>query len=207
MAAFRHGTRAGAALIWAMRSILAALMLFCAPACALAAVPVPHAAAEPQPKELDVLFAALAKAQSPEDAKPIEDQILALFQHSQSPSIDLLMARAGAALQAGDSDTALKLYDSITDIEPNYAEAWYEKAQIQAQANQDADAMISLQTAVMLNPRHFAALAELGAMLDEYGDKPAALKALREALKIDPNLDDVARQVRQLSKDVEGERI
>ena len=190
-----------------MRLPVAAFALFFAPAFAFAAAPAPHAAAKPQPKELDVLFAALAKAQSPEDAHPIEDQILALFQHSQSPSIDLLMTRAGAALEAGDGGTALKLYDSVNTIEPNYAEAWYQKAQLQAQENHDADAMISLQTAVMLNPRHFAALAELGSMLDDYGDKPAALKALRQALKIDPNLDDVARHERELSKEVEGERI
>jgi tetratricopeptide (TPR) repeat protein len=188
-----------------MRKILAVLALLVAPGAAWAAQP--PAPPPSNAKELDTLFAALAKAQGPEDAQPIEDQILALFQHSQSPSIDLLMTRAAAALNAGDNGTARKLYDSITAIAPNYAEAWFQKAQLQAASGNDGDALISLQTAVTLNPRHFAALAELGSMLDDYGDKPGALKALRQALALDPNFDGLARHVRELTKAVEGERI
>ncbi len=167
-----------------------------------------HAAAKPaSPKPLDVLFAQLAKADSPEDAKPIEDQIQALFAQSGSPSIDLLMTRANAALALEDNDTARKLLESITDIAPNFAEGWYQRAQLQAATGDDEGAIVSLQKTVALNPRHFAALNELGDLLAEYGDKPAALKMYRRALALDPQLEEAQRHERILSRDVEGQGI
>src|SRR5690242_2522813 len=105
-----------------MRSfVLAAALLLATPALAANAPPQlsPYAA-----KQLDKLMPKLAKAGSPEAAKPIEDQVLVLFNQSGSPSVDLLMVRAAAATQAGDKDTAAKLLESITDIAPGFAEAW-----------------------------------------------------------------------------------
>ena len=42
---------------------------------------------------------------------------------------------------------------------------------------------------MLLNPRQFAALSELGDMLQDYGDKAGALKLYRRALDLDPQLD------------------
>ena len=64
------------------------------------------AATTPTPPSLDDLFGQLKRAGSTEDAKPIEDKIGGIFLQSGSPSVDLLMTRAGAALAAGDKDTA-----------------------------------------------------------------------------------------------------
>ena len=87
-----------------MRRILAV----CFAVFSVAAAPAPH---KPPPKPpLDQLFADLAQAQSPEDAKPIEERIYALFEQSGSASIDLLMARGTAALAADDDETAKKLF-------------------------------------------------------------------------------------------------
>jgi tetratricopeptide (TPR) repeat protein len=174
-------------------------------------LPVAALAAE-QPKpatstQLDKLFADLAKADSTEEAKPIEDQIIALFTHSGSPSIDLLMTRALAAEQGGDKDTARKLLDSVTEIAPEFAEGWHERGELLAATGDDEGAMLSLQKAVALNPREFAAMAELGSMLADYGDKPAALAMYRKAMALDPKMEDVERRVRELSRDVEGQGI
>jgi hypothetical protein len=67
--------------------------------------------------------------------------------------------------------------------------------------------MVSLQKAVALNPRHFLALGELGAMLEEYGDKPGALKLLRRAVALDPQMAGAARHEKALEKEVEGQGI
>jgi len=171
----------------------------------LAAPLAAHAAAPPS--SLDTLFASLAKTQSEDAAKPIETQILALFDQSGSPSVDLLMARAGAAADAGDKDTARKLIDAITGIAPDYAEGWHRRAALQAASGDDEGAMISLQKAVALNPREFAALSELAGMLEEYGDKKAALATYRRVLALDPHMEGVDKHVDELARDVEGEKI
>jgi len=158
-------------------------------------------------KELDRLFATLAKAGSAEEAQPLEEQILAVFLQSGSPSIDLLMGRAAEALSAGDVATAQKLLGSVTAIAPDFAEGWHQRGRIEAASGDDQAAMISLQKTIALNPRQFEAYAEFAGLLEDYGDKNAAFAMYRKAMALDPNLDDVARHVRELGRAVEGERI
>jgi Flp pilus assembly protein TadD len=160
-----------------------------------------------QVPELQSLFQQLAKAGTPDEARPIEEKILVLFLESGSASIDLLMTRAAAALADGDTDTARKLLDIVTEVAPKYAEGWHQRGRLQAVAGDDEGAIISLQRAVTLNPRQFAAMAELGAILSEYGDKRDALAILRKAMALDRNFGGVDREVQKLTRDVEGERI
>src|SRR5437868_10383234 len=96
--------------------------------------PTPHHAS---PSEIDALFSALAKAENDEEAKSIEEKIIGAFLSSGSATVDLLMTRAGAALEAGDSDTAKKLIASVTEIKPDYAEAWHQRGIMQAAAGDD----------------------------------------------------------------------
>jgi Flp pilus assembly protein TadD len=163
--------------------------------------------AQAAPSNLDALFAQLAKASTPDDAHPIEAKITALFRSSGSPSVDLLMSRADAAAHASDTATAKKLIVAVTAIAPKYASAWHARAALEVAAGDDTGALVSLQKAVLLNPRDFAALNELGGMLEEYGDKPGALKLYRRALKLDPQLEGAARHVKALTQTVEGRDI
>ncbi len=188
-----------------MRFVPAFLILL---ACAASAAPMkPQPAHKPPKPPIDLLFAQLAKAASPEDAKPIEEQIFAYFTQSGSASIDLLMARGAAALADGDSDTAKKLFNSVTSLAPDFPEGWHERAQLQQQDGDDEGAMLSLQKVVTLNPRQFEAMSELGDLLEDYGNKPGALKMYRRALALDPQLDGAAKHLRALEKDVEGQGI
>ena len=74
--------------------------------------------------QLDRWFADLAKAESAEDAKPIEDKIEAAFRQSGSASLDLLMARAKEAVAGGDSKTAATLAVTVNKLSPDFAEGW-----------------------------------------------------------------------------------
>lgn len=192
-----------------MRFVLTlVLCLVTAGAAEAAIVPPPAKATAPAAgKAPDALFASLAKAGSAEEAKPIEDEILAFFLQSGSASVDLLMQRAAQALGAGDMTATKQILGSVTDIAPDYAEGWHQRARILAASGDDEGAMLGLQKTVTLNPQQFEAYAELAGMLEEYGNKPAALSMYRKALKLDPNLGGVARHVRELTRAVEGERI
>ncbi len=189
-----------------MRKVLAlaAALLLCGAASAS-----PAQAAKPQPpdRELDTLFAALAHTRSVEDAKPIEDQIVAKFLASGSPSVDLLMTRAAAAIAGGDKKDARRIVNAVTIVAPDYAEGWHQKAKMQAADGDDVGAIVSLDKTVTLNPRQFEAYAELGSVLLSDGDKKDALATLRKALALDPHLGGIDREVQQLARDVEGEKI
>jgi Flp pilus assembly protein TadD len=169
--------------------------------------PLPARPVAPRSPQIDQLFGQLAKAASDEEAKPIEDHILTIFLESGSASIDLLMSRAAMALASGDMDTAQQLLAVVTKVAPAYAEGWHQRGKLQALAGDDEGAIVSLEKAVTLNPRQFAAMTELGGILVEYGDKRDALKLLRRAQALDPHFPDVDQEVRRLTHEVEGDRI
>lgn len=186
-------------------ALLAAFLLVSGTALA---VPPPRPAPPPRPPTaIDKLFAQLAKADSAEDAKPIEQKIEAQFRVSGSPSVDLLMGRAQQVQAAGDTKTALKLVKAVTDIAPTYAEGWHVRAALENADGDDTAALVSLQKTVELNPRHFTAMSELADMLQDYGDKKGALALYRRALALDPQLDDAGRKLRELTRTVEGQDI
>jgi Flp pilus assembly protein TadD len=190
-----------------MRSLLFAMSLA---ALSVSGATPPHPAAPAAPHtvpQLDALFGQLAKAGTDEEAKPLEDEILALFLESGSASTDLLMTRAATALAGGDMDTAQQLLAVVTKVAPDYAEGWHQRGKLQALAGDDEGAIVSLQKSVTLNPRQFAAMTELGGILVEYGDKRDALKMLRKVQSLDPHFSGVDREVRQLAREVEGDRI
>ena len=174
-------------------------------ACSL---PLAASAAPPAawPK-LQTLLDQLSHTGSPEEAKPIEDKIGGLFLQSGSASVDLLMTRAGAAQAAGDKDTAKKLAEAITAVAPDYAEGWHIRANVQRAAGDDSGAMVSLEHVILLNPRQFAAMYELGNMLEDYGNKAGALKLYMKALQLDPQLEGARKHVDALTRDVKGEDI
>jgi Flp pilus assembly protein TadD len=174
---------------------------------------VPGLIAEPpakapasKPAVVDQLFAKLAKTTSSDEAKPIEDRIMAVFEQSNSATVDILMERSALMLHAGDKDTTRKLVYAITAVAPDYAEGWHRRAMLEAASNDDADAIVSLQKTVTLNPREFEAQSELGKLLEDYGDKKAALAAYRRALALDPHMAGVDKHTEELSRDVEGQK-
>ena len=164
-----------------------------------------------QKTDQDKLFAELADADSAEEAQGIEARLAETFKISGSPSVDLLMARINMAMASSDgkSDpgTARQLSDAVTRLAPDYAEGWRTHALLQLTADDHAGAMISLQKAVTINPRHFLAMRELAQMLEDFGDKPGALKLYRRVLVLDPKMDAAAERVKALTRDVEGQGI
>lgn len=181
-----------------MRRFLSALVLLLP-----LAAPVASAADAP----VDKLFKDLKAVETPEDAKPIEAQILASFQRSGSASVDLLMSRADAALAIGNKDIARHLCDEVIVLSPRYAEGWHKRGLLQQDAGDDSAAMVSLQKAVDLNPRQFEAIAQLAGMLEDFGQKAQALALYRRALALDPHLDGLQRHIDGLTRDVEGQGI
>ena len=162
----------------------------------------------PKPPETEEqLLTRLSKAPDQRGARAIERELKARWSHSGSPSADLLLKRADQAMEAHDFDTAREIAQKLTDIAPNFAEAWHRRATLATQKDDYEDALASLRHTLALQPKNFEALAELGEILEEYNDKPHALDAYRQAKTLDPFLDGIADRIRELSKAVEGQGI
>ena len=195
-----------------MRLKLALSLLLLSGMAAAAQAPKPAAKpaakpAQPQKPLTDAqLLEQLKKADSAEAAKPIEEKLAGLYRASGSPSIDLLMTRA-RAVALSDKKAARKLINAVTNIVPRYAEGWRTRAALESEMGEDAAAMVSLQKTVLINPRHFMALVELGDLLQEYGDKAQALKLYRQAAALNPQMEGAEMRIRELTRAVEGQDI
>ena len=153
---------------------------------------------------LEFLFGALKVAPDETSAKSIEERILALLLASGSDTCNLLMVRAKTAVDAENYDLAIHLLDSIIEIKPTYVEAWNRRATVFFLKRDYSSALSDIQQVLKREPRHFGALAGLGAIMQDIGDEKDALTAYRRALEIDPHLKGVSDKVKALTEKVEG---
>ena len=146
----------------------------------------------------------LAKAANEKEAASLADQVWDAWMSSGSPTVDILMTRAIAALKAGDAPTARDLLDRAIMIRPQYAEAWNRRATLFFNDGKYDEAIADIESTLKYEPRHFGAWMGLG-MIFESIDKPAAaLKAYRKALAIDPFLEAAKQGEKRLSVLVDG---
>lgn len=171
------------------------------------ALAVTPAYADQADKRLDELFAALAKAQKPELAEPIELEIWKIWLETDSPTTELLYARSAGMIEAGDLDLAKQLLDTVVLLDPGFAEGWNLRATLNALREDYPAAIADTQRALELEPRQFMALAGLGGLLEGLGDDKGALAAYDAALKINPSMADARQQAKTLRRKVDGDRI
>ncbi|MEP5262745.1 MAG: tetratricopeptide repeat protein, partial [Nitratireductor sp.] len=126
---------------------------------------------------------------------------------SGSPSIDLLLRRGLDALREENYDRAYFYFDEVVTLAPGFAEGWNKRATIHYVRDDYARALRDIEQVLRLEPRHFEALAGLGVILEELGDKKGALDAYRKAVDIDPWLLNGRERIRPLELDVEGRGI
>jgi tetratricopeptide (TPR) repeat protein len=171
---------------------------------ALAPKPAPEAARK---QMLDALFEHLRTASGPEEAQRIAESIERLWLQSPSDTANLLMQRATASAQAGQLPLALSLFDKLVVIEPNWAEAWNQRATTRFLAGDTDGAMADIGQVMKLEPRHFGALAGMGIILQGAGLDKSALEIFNKALVIYPLEPDIQKLVDKLKLEVEGQDI
>jgi tetratricopeptide (TPR) repeat protein len=158
-------------------------------------------------KLFDDLFARLRDAPNASSADQIRAVIVHVWTHSGSPTADLLLARAEAAMKAEQNQAAARLLNRIVSLYPDWSEAWRRRAQ-QALVQGDSEgAMIDLDRALAAEPRDFLAMMELSEMMQTAGDDKPALELLRRALALDPQNAPLRVRVKRLERKVEGQDI
>jgi tetratricopeptide (TPR) repeat protein len=161
----------------------------------------------PFSEDLDFLFGALKVAPDDASAKAIEQRIWAQWLVSTSDTTNLLMSRVVAAVEAKDTDLAIKLLDGIIKIRPDYIEGWNRRATLYYMKHDYGRALADIREVLRREPRHFGALAGLGLILQDIGDDKQALEVYRRALAVYPRLQRIPDVVKKLKEEVEGRDI
>lgn len=168
---------------------------------------VPGALARQDDPRLDDLFAKLQSTDSAREALVLQQRIWQLWTFSGSDTIDLLLGRGSQAMAAGQYDKALKDFNSVIELDPEFAEGWNKRATLYYLMGRYDASVTDIQHTLALEPRHFGALSGLGMIYDAIEDEEGALKAFREALSVNPHLLGARHAVIRLKKKLEGEGI
>ncbi|WP_422004228.1 tetratricopeptide repeat protein [Pyruvatibacter mobilis] len=157
--------------------------------------------------DLDGLFDKLAEAESPAEADLIENEIWRLWLQSGSATVDLMVARGTEALRSQDYAVALDLFSMAVELAPDYPEGWNKRATLYYVIDDYEAAISDISQVLVREPRHWAALMGLAVMMDDLDRKDAALTAYRQAVAINPQLDDAHEAIKRLEVEVEGRGI
>ena len=152
------------------------------------------------------LLAQLAQPDN-EGWRRLERQIVTEWSKSGSPAMDLLLQRGREAMRADELPAAIQHLTALTDHAPDFAEGWNARATAYFRAGLYGPAIEDLARTLALNPHHFGALAGLGTILAETGDKMGALRAYKAALAIHPHLERVIEAARRLETELAGQSI
>lgn len=153
--------------------------------------------------ELDALFGRLAEPEQ-EDWRKIEAEIVRHWSRSGSDAMDLLLERGQVAMEAGDWPRAVEHLSALIDHAPDFAEGWNGRATAFYMMGEYALSLSDVEQVLILNPRHFGALAGLAIMLEAMGDDRLALDAYRAAQAIHPHRPEVVRAVERLESKIGG---
>ncbi|OHV75439.1 hypothetical protein [Ensifer sp. LCM 4579] len=200
----------------AMR-IFMALILACSALAVGTASGTPLLAAEasPQPEpaslatpeqQLDSLFAELKKERDEDRARDIANRIRQQWQDSGSATVNLLMQWADKAIADDKKSMALDILDQVIVLAPNYVEGWNRRATLHYQMGNFRKSMSDVSHVLVLEPRHFGALAGMASMLEDAGKSELALRAWQQFLDIYPSDRKAQEQLGELAEKLAGSR-
>lgn len=157
-------------------------------------------------QRLDTLFAELKKTGDADKAKDIADRIRLEWQDSGSASVNLLMQWASKAVESNKQAIALDLYDQAIALAPDYVEGWNQRATLHYQMGNYRKSMSDINRVLILEPRHFGALAGMAAILSASGKDELALRAWEQFLAVYPADRKAQEQFGEIEEKLAGNR-
>ncbi len=176
----------------------------CAIMSLLLASPI-QAAAPPNPV-LDRLLAELQTAPDERAAQMLELRIHEQWRSAGSPAAKLLLESGVMAIQnTAAAGSAIDEFDAALDLEPDYAEAYGDRAAAHLAAGEYHGAALDAAAALQREPRHFDALRILSQVAEARHDWKTALRAWQGALAISPKTPDGQQRLNLLRRNAVGE--
>ena len=150
---------------------------------------------------LDPLFAALKSAASAAEARPIERKIWSIWsQHSLDAEINLRFRRGVLLMNAGRLEQAIRVFSTILEADPTFAEAWNKRATLFYLTGDLAGSVRDIERTLALEPRHFGALSGLGLIYKKIESVDGAIKAFSAALEINPHMPRIVEHLDALQE-------
>jgi len=159
-----------------------------------------------QQATLDTLYQELLEADEASYPR-IESRIVAQWEKSGSPAMDLLLRRGQDALDEGAADIAVEHFSALVDHAPEFTQAYYGRATAYYALGLVGPALDDISTALRQNPRHFEAIRALALLMEELQRPDDALSLYRMILAINPQSAETQDAVNNLLSQRAGQAL
>ena len=170
-------------------------------------LPVASAGADQNDPRLDELFEQLGATKSPQEAQPLESAIWHIWILNDDGAVKDLMEEGLRAMQAQDYTRALRYFDQMVTIAPEFAEGWNKRATVYYLIDDYENSLADIDRTLALEPRHFGALSGQGLVYAALDKKQEALHAFESALSVHPNMIGAKRNAEVLRKILKDQEI
>ncbi len=154
---------------------------------------------------IDALLNALKAAPNEQMASVLEDRLQRIWLQSGTAVTTLLMSQGLRSLKASQYEDAIGSFTDAITLQPDFAEAFHQRAIARYQAGDTMGAVADLGEAVRLEPRNFLAYHALSDIASARADWKSAYLAWQKVLEIDPNTADGQERLRELKQKAVGE--
>ena len=165
------------------------------------------AAADQNDERLDELFVKLQGSEDFEKSRQLEISIWQIWSTTSDDAVNTLMYEGSAAMTRRDLRRALRYFEQVVAIAPEFSEGWNKRATIHYLLDNHEESLHDIGKTLELEPRHFGALAGRGLVLMELDREEEALTAFEEALAIHPRLIGAQRNAEAIRERLKKQQI
>ena len=158
--------------------------------------------------KLNQLFEQLKKSNNYSIAFEIEIKIWNIW--STHPTYDNLtqsLAEGSGLMSKGELEAAYKIFSTIIESAPDWAEAWNKRATVLYLMGRYQDSLNDIDEVLKRESRHFGALSGQGLVHTELKNYEKAIKSYQAVQKIYPSIRTAKVMIPQLKKLIKDEAI
>ena len=158
--------------------------------------------------ELNQLFEQLKKSDDISIALEIEMKIWSIWsKHPTQEKLTQSLAKGSELMAEGKLESAYKIFSTIIDSAPNWAEGWNKRATVLYLMGRYYDSLNDIDEVLKLESRHFGALSGQGLVQIKLGNYEKAIKSYQAVQKIYPSIRAAKVMIPQLRKLIKDEAI
>ena len=158
--------------------------------------------------ELNQLFEQLKKSDDISIALEIEMKIWSIWsKHPTQEKLTQSLAKGSELMAEGELESAYKIFSTIIDSAPNWAEGWNKRATVLYLMGRYYDSLNDIDEVLKLESRHFGALSGHGLVQIKLGNYEKAIKSYQAVQKIYPSIRAAKVMIPQLRKLIKDEAI
>ena len=158
--------------------------------------------------KLNQLFDQLKKSNNVSKALEIEIKIWNIWStHPTQEKLTYSLAKGSNLMSKGKLVSAYKIFSSIIESEPDWAEGWNKRATVLYLMGRYQDSLNDIDEVLKLESRHFGALSGQGLVQIKLENYDKAIESYQAAQKIYPSIKAAKIMIPQLEELIKGSAI